>query len=604
MSKRRNGSVKQKGYRSVGKSIMLMNLVIVIIVSVVVSVIALFSLHSTFNESMKVYHAAKLEGYKQEIVSETQSAISMVQMEYDKYKSGEMTEEEAKKRAAEDIRNFRYRDDQSGYFWIDDLDYNLVMHPILTDQEGKNRKDLEDKKGNMIIQMIRKSCTSSKKGGFNEFYFTKADGKTVAPKLAYSQLFEPWGWMLSTGNYTDDMNKEMASTEKSLNAMNVRLEIITFCVMVASIVVSAFISYALGEKTVAPLLKIQRFAERMAKGDLTESIEVTSKNEFGDTGRGLNTAQQNMEDMISKASASCTSLKSSIDEFSNTFVSMSDAITNVSKAINDIAENNTDQAKAASDAVNGIETLSGSIDDSSQNVTVLDQNASEMMDYSKQSKDTLQELVTKNQATMDDIQTMSKQTQQTSDSVSKIADAANLISDIASQTNLLSLNASIEAARAGEAGRGFAVVAEEIGNLASQSDESAKTINSIVEELVKNSEQQVEIMKRMQSVSQEQVDAFSKTKDMFDKLEDSLDNCSRSVERISDNIHTMLEERDHIKGNIKSLNDDATDNAASTEETSSMAAEIESEVNQSREMITELEKHLNELNDAMAIFKV
>ena len=163
MSKKGNGSVKQKGYRSVGKSIMLMNLVIVIIVSVVVSVIALFSLHSTFNESMKVYHAAKLEGYKQEIVSETQSAISMVQMEYDKYKSGEMTEEEAKKRAAEDIRNFRYRDDQSGYFWIDDLDYNLVMHPILTDQEGKNRKDLEDKKGNMIIQMIRNHVPLPKK---------------------------------------------------------------------------------------------------------------------------------------------------------------------------------------------------------------------------------------------------------------------------------------------------------------------------------------------------------------------------------------------------------------------------------------------------------
>lgn len=133
MGKQGNVSKKQKGYRSVGKSIMLMNLVIVIIVSVVVSMIALFSLNTTFKESMKVYHDAKLEGYKQEIVSETQSAISMVQMEYDKYQNGEMTEDEAKKRAEEDIRNFRYRDDQSGYFWIDDLDYNLVMHPILTD---------------------------------------------------------------------------------------------------------------------------------------------------------------------------------------------------------------------------------------------------------------------------------------------------------------------------------------------------------------------------------------------------------------------------------------------------------------------------------------
>ncbi|MDD6551186.1 MAG: methyl-accepting chemotaxis protein, partial [Lachnospiraceae bacterium] len=556
--------LKKKGYRSVGQSIMLMNLIIVIIVSVLVSAIAIFSLNRTFRESMNVYHSAKLEGYKQEIVSETQSAISMVQMEYDKYKNGEMTEEEAKKRAAEDIRNFRYRDDQSGYFWIDDLDYNLVMHPILTDQEGTNRKDLKDQKGNMIIQMIRKSCTSSKKGGFNEFYFTKADGKTVAPKLAYSQLFEPWGWMLSTGNYTDDMSKEMASTEKSLQAMNNQMVIGMIILMIACIVVSAIVSFKVGKKTVAPLQKIQKFADRMAKGDLRQSIEVASKNEFGDTGRELNAAQHNMESMISKASASCASLKKSIEEFSNNFGSMTDAITNVSKAVNDIAENNTEQAKATSDAANGIETLSGSIDDSTANVKSLDQNASDMMDLSKQSADTLNALIEKNETTMKDIETMSDQTQQTSDSVAKIADAANLISEIASQTNLLSLNASIEAARAGEAGRGFAVVAEEIGNLANQSDESAKTINSIVGELVDNSAKQVEIMKRMQSVSQEQVTAFTETKDIFVKLRQSLQSCGDSARNISDSIHTMSDERDRIKGNIESLNDAATDNAAST----------------------------------------
>lgn len=596
--------LKKKGYRSVGQSIMLMNLIIVIIVSVLVSAIAIFSLNRTFRESMDVYHSAKLEGYKQEIVSETQSAISMVQMEYDKYKNGEMTEEQAKKRAAEDIRYFRYRDDQSGYFWIDDLDYNLVMHPILTDQEGTNRKDLEDKKGNMIIQMIRKSCTSSRKGGFNEFYFTKADGKTVAPKLAYSQLFEPWGWMLSTGNYTDDMSKEMASTEKSLQAMNNQMAIGMIILMIACIVVSAIVSFKVGKKTVAPLQKIQKFADRMAKGDLRQSIEVASKNEFGDTGRELNAAQHNMESMISKASASCASLKKSIEEFSNNFGSMTDAITNVSKAVNDIAENNTEQAKATSDAANGIETLSGSIDDSTANVKSLDQNASDMMDLSKQSADTLNALIEKNETTMNDIETMSDQTQQTSDSVAKIADAANLISEIASQTNLLSLNASIEAARAGEAGRGFAVVAEEIGNLANQSDESAKTINSIVGELVDNSAKQVEIMKRMQSVSQEQVTAFTETKDIFVKLRQSLQSCGDSARNISDSIHTMSDERDRIKGNIESLNDAATDNAASTEETSSMAAELDSEVNQSRELIADLESNLKELSDAMSMFQV
>ena len=88
----------------------------------------------------------------------------------------------------------RYGDDNSGYFWIDDTNYNLVMHPILSEQEGTNRKDLEDKNGVKIIQEIMKVADN---GGYNEFYFTKSDGKTVAPKVAYSLSFPEWNWVIT-----------------------------------------------------------------------------------------------------------------------------------------------------------------------------------------------------------------------------------------------------------------------------------------------------------------------------------------------------------------------------------------------------------------------
>ena len=110
----------------------------------------------------------------------------------------------------------RYREDASGYFWIDDTDYILVMHPILADQEGAYRFELEDPSGVVVIQQIMKTCQSEEKGGFNEFYFTKSDGVTVAPKVAYSQIFEPWGWVVSTGNYVDDMEKDMAEVKAYL----------------------------------------------------------------------------------------------------------------------------------------------------------------------------------------------------------------------------------------------------------------------------------------------------------------------------------------------------------------------------------------------------
>ena len=82
-----------------------------------------------------------LDGYNTEIKSQVQSVIAILQAEYDKSQNGDLTEERSKKEAAEIVRNMRYRDDGSGYFWIDDTDYNLIMHPILTDQEGNNRYD-------------------------------------------------------------------------------------------------------------------------------------------------------------------------------------------------------------------------------------------------------------------------------------------------------------------------------------------------------------------------------------------------------------------------------------------------------------------------------
>ena len=102
-----------------------------------------------------------------------------------------------KKEAMEILRNARYGEDGEGYFWIDGTDYTLLMHPILSEQEGTNRYDLTDQNGVKIIQNIMKSAEAG--GGYNEFYFTKADGKTVAPKIAYSEEFEPWGWVITTG---------------------------------------------------------------------------------------------------------------------------------------------------------------------------------------------------------------------------------------------------------------------------------------------------------------------------------------------------------------------------------------------------------------------
>lgn len=182
----------KKKQKSLKWSIMLLSLIIVVLTASAIGLNGIISIKEISKTAYNTYEKAENDGYKIEIKSQVQSTISVLQSEYDKYKAGDKSEKQAKEDAKETIRIMRYRDDQSGYFWIDDTDYILVMHPILAEDEGKNRKQLEDKNGVMIIQEILKACNSSDKGGFNEFYFTKSDGVTVAPKLAYSQIFEPW----------------------------------------------------------------------------------------------------------------------------------------------------------------------------------------------------------------------------------------------------------------------------------------------------------------------------------------------------------------------------------------------------------------------------
>lgn len=237
------------------------------------------------------------------------------------------------------------------------------------------------------------------------------------------------------------------------------------------------------------------------------------------------------------------------------------------------------------------------IEETSKEVSMLGENAAGMRKAGENAMSILAELEEINIKTMDAIQIIGEQTQKTNESAVKIKVATDMISEIAEETTLLSLNASIEAARAGEQGRGFAVVANQIQKLAEQSGDATMQITEVINELVNDAQESVQTMEEVKEVMNRQSENVSQTEKAFKSVEKGIAESIESVESIIDKTTKLDDARSNVVDVVQSLSAIAEENAASAEETSASASEVGSimdDVSQNANMLDEIAVQLNE----------
>lgn len=379
--------------------------------------------------------------------------------------------------------------------------------------------------------------------------------------------------------------------------------LIAVAVLVLCVIAGFLVANGIAKATLAA----EKSLVKVAEGHLNtkvDAIVTKRRDELGQMGRAVEELIGKLRTIVGDLKKSSDTLYTSGNSLDEMAGQSSAAADEISRAVEDISKGAVSQAEEIENASMEIATMGEVIENIVQNVGNLTNTSQTMTAAGDASSVTMQELSASNDRTTEAIRRIGEQIRLTNTSIEKIGAAATLITSIADQTSLLSLNASIESARAGEAGRGFAVVAGEIQKLAVQSDEAAAEIQQIIDTLLAESERTMDVMKEAEGLVAEQQGKLDDTKTRFSEVNDGINVSREGTDVIRGNADSCDRARAQVVDVISNLSAISQENAASAEETTASMQELNATISMLAEAAGSLKVLSAELNNEMGFFKM
>lgn len=535
-----------------------------IVALVLCAVISSESMKQLQSKALETLEADERASYDEQIKQQVDNVISLCQTIYDQYQAGVYTEEEAKKLAADEIRQLRYGD--AGYFWVDQYDgTNVVL--LGNDTEGTNRMETKDANGyQMVKEIIRVGQEAD--GGYTDYVFPKEGETEPSPKRSYSKAFEPFGWVIGTGNYTDYIDDQVASIEKDFSSyVTGRMTLFIISTLIEGIIVVLLLIMII-ISIIRPLKKCISSIGVMEQGDFSQAMGTAllkRRDDFGKLAASLESMRNEMSGLIGEVKSQATEITRMVQEIDDNIQALDEEIENVSATTEELAAG-MEETAASSEEINA---MSHEIESAAKSIATRSQDgateADDIRDRAVGIKKTTTENDKRTKAIHAEINEGLTKALEDIKVVDQIGVLAESIMEITGQTNLLALNASIEAARAGEAGKGFAVVADEIRVLAEQSKAAVVHIQDVTKNVMESVTNLADGAKKLlEFVGTDVVDSFAGFSDMADSYSNDAGSIDALVTDFSASSEQLLASINGVMDAIGEVSKAATEGATGT----------------------------------------